>query len=89
MGEYAISTADGRQYRHSCESGNDGMRTAAREAVLEEPCLSRQINATAGSQFVDGVLDSRLRGNDGDFRLRGNDGHFARSALGLVSSFVP
>ena len=24
-----------------------------------------------------------------DFRLRGNDEHFARSALGLVPSFIP
>ena len=34
-------------------------------ALLEAACLRRQVNATAGSQFTDWVLDSRLRGNDG------------------------
>ena len=34
-------------------------------ALLETPCLMRQVNATAGLHFTDWVLDSRLRGNDG------------------------
>ena len=34
-------------------------------ALLETPCLRRQVNTTAGLHFTDWVLDSRLRGNDG------------------------
>ena len=34
-------------------------------ALPEAACLRRQVNATAGLHFTDWVLDSRLRGNDG------------------------
>ena len=34
-------------------------------ALLETLRLKRQVNAAAGSHFTDWVLDSRLRGNDG------------------------
>ena len=50
------------------------MRTAAQGALLEAPGLKQQVNASTGSQFTDWVLDSRLRGNDGDSRRRWNDG---------------
>ena len=39
---------------------NSGVR-----ALLESPRLRWQVNATTGLHFTDWVLDSRLRGNDG------------------------
>ena len=34
-------------------------------ALLETPRLRRQVNVAAGLRFTDWVLDSRLRGSDG------------------------
>ena len=45
------------------------MRTAPAEALLDPPRLKPRGNVATGAPFVDWVLDSRLRGNDGWWRV--------------------
>ena len=46
------------------------MRTAPAEALLDSPRLKPRGNAATGAPFAGGVLDSRLRGNDGSIHAR-------------------
>ena len=72
MGESVTPYKDVSAQRHSREGGNPVcvLRQLRRCSTPPPSRLKPRGNAATGASFAGGVLDSRLRGNDGSIRAR-------------------